>query len=202
MNIYFARHGQTDWNILGKVQGTTDIPLNETGIKQADQLCEYFEKQRISLDKVYTSRQIRALQTARIVSDRFKIECETVPGLEEVNMGAFEGHTWAETESMYPEELKKWNSNKRYERTPGGESYQMVLERLFPALDDIIEMNDPSSDQNLLVISHGGVIMTLIAINESIPFEVSHLRIEVPNATPICFSIDDLNRIKRKALEI
>ena len=44
MNIYFARHGQTDWNILGKVQGTTEIPLNETGIKQEEQLCDYFEK--------------------------------------------------------------------------------------------------------------------------------------------------------------
>ena len=76
----------------------------------------------------------------------------------------------------------------------------MVLERLFRALDDIIEKHDPSSDQNLLVISHGGVIMTLIAINESIPFEESHLKIAVPNAEPICFCIDDLMRIKRKAL--
>lgn len=115
MNIYFARHGQTDWNIIGKVQGTTDIPLNETGIDQAKQLCEYFEKQDIFLTKVYTSRQIRAVQTARIVSDRFKIEYEAVPGLEEMNMGAFEGHTWAETEKLYHDELKQWNSNKRYE---------------------------------------------------------------------------------------
>ncbi len=201
MNIYFARHGQTDWNILGKVQGTTDIPLNETGIRQADLLCEYFEKQNISLEKVYTSRQIRAEQTARIVSDRFKIDHEVVPGLEEMNMGAFEGHTWAETEAIYPDELKHWNSNKRYERTPGGESYQMVLERLFRALDGIIERHDPSSDQNLLVISHGGVIMPLIAISENIPFEKSHLKIAVPNAEPICFCIDDLMHIKRKALE-
>ena len=201
MNIYFARHGQTDWNILGKVQGTTDIPLNETGIRQANLLCEYFEKQSISLNKVYTSRQIRAEQTARIVSDRFKIDHEAVPGLEEMNMGVFEGHTWTETETLYLDELKRWNSNKRYERTPGGESYQMVLERLFRALDGIIERHDPSSDQNLLVISHGGVIMTLIAINESVPFEESHLKISVPNATPLCFSIDDLMRIKRKALE-
>ena len=77
----------------------------------------------------------------------------------------------------------------------------MVLERLFRALDDIIEKHDPSSDQNLLVISHGGVIMTLIAINENIPFEESHLKISVPNATPLCFSIDELIRIKRKSLE-
>ena len=115
-------------------------------------------------------------------------------------MGAFEGHTWVETEALYPDELKRWNSNKRYERTPGGESFQMVLERLFRALDDIIGKHDPSLDQNLLVISHGGVIMPLIAINENIPFEESHLKITVPNATPICFSIDNLMHIKRKVL--
>ncbi len=202
MNIYFARHGQTDWNIIGKVQGTTEIPLNETGIKQAEQLCEYFEKQHISLNKVYTSHQIRAMQTARIVSDCFHLDYEAIPGLEEMNMGTFEGHTWADIEALRPDELKRWNSNKRYEKTPCGESYQMVLERLFRALDDIIEKHDPSSDQNLLVISHGGVIMTLIAIKENIPFEESHLKISVPNATPLCFSIDDLMRIKRKALGI
>ncbi len=200
MNIYFARHGQTDWNILGKVQGTTDIPLNETGLKQADQLCDYFKRENISLGKIYTSRQIRAVQTAQIISDKFHLEYEAVPGFEEMNMGAFEGHTWAETEALYHDELKRWNSNKRYERTPGGESYQIVMERLFSALDNILEMYD-SSDKNLLVISHGGVIMTLIAINENIPFEESHLRIAVPNATPLCFSIEDLTRIKRKALE-
>ena len=94
MNIYFARHGQTDWNTLGKVQGTTDIPLNETWIDQAKQLCEHFEKQDISLKKVYTSRQIRAVQTARIVSDRFKIEYEAVPGLEE---------TWDDFKRLFPD---------------------------------------------------------------------------------------------------
>ena len=107
MNIYFARHGQTDWNIIGKVQGTTDIPLNETGTDQAKKLCEYFEKQNISLTKVYTSRQIRAMQTARIVRDRFHLDYEAVSGLEEMNMGAFEGHTWVETEALYSDAHKK-----------------------------------------------------------------------------------------------
>ncbi|MCR5031831.1 MAG: histidine phosphatase family protein [Lachnospiraceae bacterium] len=198
MNIYFARHGQTDWNILGKVQGTTDIPLNDTGIKQAEQLCEYFETHAISLEKVYTSRQTRAVQTAQIVSDRFGLAYEAIPGLEEMNMGAFEGHIWTEIESLYPEELKRWNSDKRYEKTPGGESYQLVLERVFRALENMIGRHDPSSDKNLLVISHGGVIMTLIAIKESIPFEEAHLKIAVPNATPLCFSTEDLRRIKEQ----
>ncbi len=200
MNIYFARHGQTDWNTLRKVQGTTDIPLNETGIQQADQLCDYFENENISLEKIFTSHQVRAVQTAQRISDRFQIEYEVVQGLEEMNMGAFEGHTWSEIEFLYPEELKKWNINKRYAQTPGGESYQMVLERLFQALDSVIDRYDNSADNNLLIISHGGVIMTLIALRENIRFEESHLRIEIPNASPIMFSTEELAEIRKKLL--
>ena len=66
MKVYLARHGQTDWNILGKVQGTTDIPLNENGILQARKLCEYLKEKNITFEKIYTSYQVRAKQTAQI----------------------------------------------------------------------------------------------------------------------------------------
>ena len=69
MKIYFARHGQTDWNIQRKVQGTTDIPLNENGIRQAQELCKNLEDRKLSFEKIYTSYQIRAVKTAQIVSD-------------------------------------------------------------------------------------------------------------------------------------
>ena len=59
MKIYFARHGQTDWNIQRKVQGTTDIPLNENGIRQAQELCKNLEYRKISFEKIYTSYQAR-----------------------------------------------------------------------------------------------------------------------------------------------
>ncbi len=198
MNVYFARHGQTDWNIMGRVQGTTDIPLNENGIRQARQLCEYFEKENIPIEKIYSSKQIRAAQTSQIVSDKFHVEYETVTGLEEANMGVFEGHTWDEIEALHGDELKKWSLNKRYTKIPGGESYQLVLERLFLALDHITRQHDVSSEKNLLIVSHGGVIMTLIALKENIRFEEAHLKITVPNAAPIKFTIDELEEIRKK----
>ena len=197
MKVYFARHGQTDWNILAKVQGTTDIPLNENGILQAHKLCEFLKENSISFEKIYTSYQVRAKQTAQIIDEQFHTGYEIVNGLEEMNLGLFEGHTWDEIESLYPEELKLWNSYKRYNKSPEGESYQMVLERLFKALDYIFEKYDTSSDKNVLIISHGAVIMTLIAMNNDIPFEQSHT-IAIDNAKPIEFSIEELNEIKRK----
>lgn len=91
MKIYFARHGQTDWNILRKVQGTTDIPLNETGMLQANELCQYLQDNHISFAKIYTSYQIRARQTAQIIDWHFHTGFEVVNGLEEMNLGLFEG---------------------------------------------------------------------------------------------------------------
>ncbi len=197
MKVYFARHGQTDWNILRKVQGTTDIPLNETGILQAGQLCENLKEKNIRFSKIYTSYQKRAVQTAQIVGDKFHTEYEIVNGLEEMNLGLFEGHTWEEIHDLYPKELQNWNSYKRYNKSPEGESYQMVMERLFGALDYIFDHNDTSSDDNILVISHGAVIMTLIVMRENLPFENSHT-IAVDNATPIEFTISELEEIRKK----
>ena len=197
MEIYFTRHGQTDWNIQRKVQGTTDIPLNEYGIRQAKELCNNLEERNLSFEKIYTSYQARALKTAQIIDEHFHTGYEIVQGLEEMNLGLFEGHTWDEILAMYAEEHKLWMSNKRYNKTPNGESYQMVMERLFKAMDHILGQHDTSSDKNILIVSHGAVIMTLLAMHRDIPFEQSHT-IEVDNATPIEFSIEELEEIRKR----
>ena len=199
MRIFFARHGQTDWNILAKVQGTTDIPLNETGIKQAEQLSETLMSEGIQLRKVYTSYQKRAVKTAEIVSERYQIDYEIVQGLEEMNLGDFEGHTWDEIQKSYSAELEKWIENKRYNKTPNGESYQMVLERLIHALDEILyqEKKENVSDSDILIVTHGAVIMSLLAIQRNVPFEQAYT-IVIENAKPIEFSMEDLAYIKEQ----
>lgn len=77
MNFYFTRHGETEWNVKKKIQGTTDIPLDEKGIQQAKRLAEtLLEKQRdgeLHLDRVYTSPQLRAAETARFPRRRWAL---------------------------------------------------------------------------------------------------------------------------------
>ena len=194
MKIYFARHGQTDWNLQGKVQGATDIPLNGNGIAQAHRLCEKIKEENIDLEKIYTSDQIRAIRTAQIVDEQYHVGYEIVKGLEEMSLGDFEGHTWDEINELFPKELQYWNEDRRYHTSPNGESYQMVIERLFSALDHIIGQHDISSDKSLLIISHGAVIATLTAIQQDPPF--SDYRITVENATPVEFSIEKLEEIR------
>lgn len=200
MGIFFARHGETDWNIAKRVQGTTDIPLNENGIRQAELLYENLEKENISLSRIYSSCQARALTTAEIVGAGYHVPVRVAPGLEEMNFGLFEGHTWEEIGTLYPEELKKWESDKRYHKTPGGECYQDVLERLFSALDWILgEAGDEiNSGRDVLILTHGAVMLSLLTLKYDLDFTTSYAVVSIENAKAIELERNDLREIGRK----
>ena len=115
MNFYFTRHGETEWNVKKKIQGTTDIPLDEKGIQQAKRLAEtLLEKQRdgeLHLDRVYTSPQLRAAETARFSAEALGIDCIRLWDLREMDLGDWEGRNWdgdgsrAASHLGYPQEV-------------------------------------------------------------------------------------------------
>ncbi|MGN1199000.1 MAG: histidine phosphatase family protein [Acetatifactor sp.] len=197
MNIYFARHGETDWNIAKRIQGTTDIPLNENGIRQAELLCDNLEKEKVHLGRIYSSYQKRALTTAEIVGARYHVPVKVMEGLEEMNLGLFEGHTWDEVDTLFSEEFKTWESDKRYNRAPGGESYQDLLKRVSGALVSIMEEGKEDTDRNsdILILTHGAVIMSLLTVKMGLDFKTSYRYINVENAKPFCFDEKELKEI-------
>ena len=200
MSILLARHGETDWNIAKRVQGTTDIPLNENGIKQAEFLCGNLERDNVNLCRIYSSCQRRALTTAEIVGARYNVSVKVIQGLEEMNFGIFEGHTWDEVEMLYPDELKKWQSDKRYNRTPNGESYQDLLERLFSAFNRIMKEveDDINLGRDILIITHGAVIMSLLTLKNDLDFNTSYTIINIVNAQAIKLEPNDLQETQQK----
>lgn len=200
MSILLARHGETDWNIAGRVQGTTDIPLNENGKKQAEFLYENLVEEKINLGKIYSSYQKRALTTARIVGSKYHVPVEVIQGLEELNLGLFEGHTWDEILMLYPSEHEKWEANKRYTKAPRGESYQDLLNRFFIAYDQILEdaQLDIKAGHDILIVTHGAVIMSLLTIKNNLDFKTSYAVIKVENAKAIKLELSDFEEIRRK----
>lgn len=200
MSILLARHGETEWNVAKRVQGTTDIPLNANGKKQAELLYENLVKENITLGKIYSSYQRRALTTAEIVGLKYHVPVKVIQGLEELNLGLFEGHTWDEILKLYPCEHEKWQSNKRYIRAPGGESYQDLLNRFFMAYDQILEdiKFNIKANQNILIITHGAVIMSLLTIKNNLDFKTSYAYIEVANAKSIRLEMSDFDEIRQK----
>ena len=123
MNFYFTRHGETEWNVKKKIQGTTDIPLDEKGIQQAKRLAEtLLEKQRngeLHLDRVYTSPQLRAAETARFSAEALGIECIRLWDLREMDLGDWEGRNWDEIRETEAERHHIWDTHRRFCHTPG-----------------------------------------------------------------------------------
>ena len=207
MQIYMARHGETDWNVERRIQGSTDIPLNENGIRQAYSLSNYLERQLCaedhSLSSVFTSPLKRAKETAEIVGGELHLPVRVISGLEEMNFGVCEGKSWLEAKKEYPKELEAWEENKQFRRIPGGESYQDVLNRFFSAYSLIKkeleeEKSDANKEKDILIITHGAVIMLLLSLKEGHSFQDSFIRVRVENARAYFFEEDEIEDIRAK----
>ena len=120
MKLYLIRHGQTDWNVAGKIQGSTDIPLNDMGRRQAACLARGMEKRPV--EKVFTSTLSRAYETGLAIGKSQNVPVEQLEGLEEVGYGVWEGMTMEEIQEKYPKELELWyNSPVDVAPPEGGE---------------------------------------------------------------------------------
>lgn len=157
MIFYFVRHGETDWNVAKKIQGTTDVPLNENGLRQANELADKLVSGDYQIERAYTSPQIRAQVTARTAAVALGIECIVLKDLAEMDLGEWEGDNWPNIEAVYGEVYHYWNSHRRYVRTPGGECYNDVLKRTFRALEYIMKQETG----NVLVMSHSAIMLSL-----------------------------------------
>ena len=167
MKIYLVRHGETDWNLLNKIQGQTDTSLNDNGRKQAQELAEKVNKELCGIKSIYSSSQKRALETAQIIGRELSIQPIVHRGLEEICLGKWEGYTWKQVRELFFEEYQIWHRNRRYQVPPMGESYQQLLNRLLPAIDDIIK----TEEKDTLIVTHSAVIMTLMSYVYDTPFE-------------------------------
>lgn len=177
MKLIFIRHGQTDWNVQGKIQGSYDSELNDTGIKQAMKLSKKLLSLNYRFSKIYSSPQKRALKTAEILSKSSNVDYVSMKDLQEMNMGKWEGLSWSEVEDKYPNEYKEWYLNRRYTNTPDGESYQDMLERVLKAINKIINENN----DDVVIVSHSAVIMCLQCYVTNTPFN-DMLKFKTPNA--------------------
>ncbi|HPS48504.1 MAG TPA: histidine phosphatase family protein, partial [Flexilinea sp.] len=123
------RHGQTDWNLEGRYQGQSDIPLNSTGIKQARLIARVLRDEQF--DAVYSSDLLRALRTAEIITEYHdSLKINTDPRLREVNQGEWEGLTRDAIRDRYPKIWEALIENPVSVRPPGGETVVEVQSRV------------------------------------------------------------------------
>lgn len=167
MKIHLIRHGRTDWNDLNHIQGKSDIPLNATGIAQAEDLGNRLKEQNFKVSHIYTSFLKRAKQTADIISDILEVPCDILEGLEEVDLGDWESLSWDEVKLRFPERYAAFRNNRRYTKASGGESYDEMLSRVLPALQKLAM----TCSEDVIVVTHSAVIMALLCYLNGTPFE-------------------------------
>jgi len=145
--ISLVRHGQTDWNHDGRIQGRSDIPLNETGREQARATGLALAESGRRFDGVYASPLVRAMETAALIAGELDMPGpEPVPGLEERSYGLAEGMTGPEIRERFGDDRSE---------IPEWEDDAALLERVFAALSRLAAHHP---GERVLAVAHGGVI--------------------------------------------
>jgi probable phosphoglycerate mutase len=151
--VYVVRHGETEWNSLGRQQGHLDSPLTEQGIRQAHLLAKALAKKKI--DILYSSDMGRAVQTAEIIADMLSLPVHTDSRLRERNLGILQGLTKVEFEERYPEAARLFDTRDPDYVLPGGESLRQSFDRCVDCAQRIAGEN---AGRNVLLVAHGGVL--------------------------------------------
>lgn len=151
--ICFIRHGETDWNVAKRIQGHTDIPLNETGRAQA--LAMAFNAAHQRFHAIYSSDLARTLETAQALAQREDQEVKLLPQLRERHYGVFQGITAAEGAVKYPEAYAHYVARDLEYDFENGESLRGFAERVAGGIDWLLRHH---SGQTIAAVSHSGVL--------------------------------------------
>lgn len=160
IRLFLIRHGETAWNVLGKYQGQSDVALSENGIEQAERLAANFPAD--TLDRVYTSDLIRAAETAQMVAGRFGIPVKKCRDFREIDFGDWEGRTYKEIASRWPEAMANFFRHPDILKIPNGETFQELQIRAMKALTHILSDKE-NEEKNVAVFAHGAIIRTMLA---------------------------------------
>jgi broad specificity phosphatase PhoE len=136
-NLILIRHGETEWNVIGRYQGQADPPLNSRGLEQSIQVAHSLQD-GTRVDLLITSPLNRAAQTAQQIAEVMGLPLYEEPRLMEIHQGDWQTRLRAEIESLYPELFRRWESEPWQVTPPGGEHLSQVQERVYAAVDDII----------------------------------------------------------------
>lgn len=158
MKVYFIRHGETDWNIDGKLQGRVDIPLNEKGRRVAELTRDALK--RVSFDVAFSSPLSRAYDTARIILEGHNAPIMKDERLIEIGFGAYEGVKRADWDNNVK---SFFSQTEKYLPSEKGEPVQDLLDREQEFLQDLFQ-NQKYQKSTVLVSTHGAALSGILTI--------------------------------------
>ena len=151
--VCIIRHGETDWNKEGRIQGQTDIPLNDTGRAQA--LAMAYNCAHFQFSALFSSDLARAVQTATALAQREQLEISTLPQLRERHYGLFQGLTKTEASLRFHDAYALYLARDVRYNFETGESLSAFAQRVLDVFEQLVKHH---SNQQIAVISHAGVL--------------------------------------------
>lgn len=173
--LVFIRHGQTDYNVQLRFQGQIDVPLNDTGHRQARQLAGRLGREPAA--RLVSSDLARARQTAAPLAAAWQRPPQLVAALREQSFGVLEGLDRAAIEQRHPELWARWCEYRADFALPGGESLRDFHRRV---LDAVRMLAEEGTGHRTVVVTHGGVLDVLWRIAHGLPLDGPR-RCEIPN---------------------
>ena len=185
LRVILVRHGETDWNQEGRVQGSgSDRELTETGKQQAESIELKLRQEKIQA--IYSSPLRRALDTAQVIARHHQVEVQIEPSLNEIYAGELEGIPIKKLGSYLSELVAREQGDESVSKLYGGERLAAVQQR---AWSTIQRLADKHSDGAIVVVSHYFVILSIIcSVLNMPPSEMGRLKLDVGSISTIVFS--------------
>lgn len=167
--LVLLRHGQTDYNASGRMQGHLDSHLTPEGLAQAAVVAP--EVARLKPTRVISSDLRRAADTAAVVAEACGVPVEIDPRLRETHLGEWQGRTVGDIEATWPGAIAVWRQDPSW-APPGGESRLEVVRRCTPVVDEVDDaLADGSESSTAVLVAHGGMIAGLVCGLLAMPIE-------------------------------
>ena len=166
IRIYIARHGETTWNVEGRIQGRSDPGLNPKGYDQSLGLLKQLKDRPISA--IYTSTLQRSILTAQPIAQYGSLQIQRQPELDEIAFGIFEGEKILDFDEEAKIEWERFKENRFTYHIPKAENYTDVINRIRPFVERILQNH---KGEEILIVGHGVVNQMLIGVLINYPLE-------------------------------
>lgn len=179
------RHGETEWNRQGKIQGFLDSPLTKLGIAQARAAAKSLKG--FTCHALYSSDLSRAIQTAAFIASELQVKVTPEARLRERNLGVMQGLSLDEIKIHYPEVARKFIAKDLDYVFPGGESFRQTYERSVAIFKEIAANHQ---NEQIVVVTHGGILDNLFRMVLNIPLNIPR-KYSLKNTSINKFSVTD-----------
>lgn len=198
--LYLLRHGQSEWNVLHKVQGQEDTALTERGIEQAGMAAERLKDEKI--DIIYSSDLRRAYDTAEIVGNKLNLDVNKLESIREVHFGVWQGLDLDTIKKEHGDDYKLWRTEPHNLNIKDAENLHTLRDRVLKDIQNLVSENP---GKKILLVSHGAAIKALILgildidiskYNKLTVGNVGLSIIEYREFSPVIKVLNDTNHVK------